>query len=74
MAVAAAAGLSGVLLAVPSLQLAMRAAGSLYLLWLGWQIASWIIMAAPSRGCQLPCLLPKQAAWPGLGSSPRPAS
>lgn len=39
MAVAAAAGLAGVLLAVPSLQLAMKAAGSLYLLWLGWQIA-----------------------------------
>lgn len=39
MAVAAAAGLAGVLLALPSLQLAMKTGGSLYLLWLGWQIA-----------------------------------
>ena len=35
----AAAGLGGVLLAMPSLQLAMRADGSAYLLWLAWQIA-----------------------------------
>ncbi|RYC29702.1 LysE family translocator [Lichenibacterium minor] len=39
MAVAAAVGLAGMLLAVPSLQLAMKGAGSIYLLWLGWQIA-----------------------------------
>ena len=39
MAAAAAAGLAGVLLAQPSLQLGMRALGSLYLLWLAWRIA-----------------------------------
>ena len=39
MAATAAAGLGGVLLALPSQQLAMRAAGSAYLLWLAWQIA-----------------------------------
>ena len=39
MAAAAAAGLAGVLLAAPALQSAMRVAGTLYLLWLGWQIA-----------------------------------
>ena len=39
MAVAATTGLAGVLLAMPSLQIAMKTAGSLYLLWLGWQIA-----------------------------------
>jgi threonine/homoserine/homoserine lactone efflux protein len=39
MAGAAATGLASVLLALPSLQLAMKAAGSLYLLWLAWQIA-----------------------------------
>ncbi|MGI3899715.1 MAG: LysE family translocator [Janthinobacterium lividum] len=46
MAAAAAAGLAGVLLAAPSLQLAMKALGSLYLLWLGWQIAG---RGAPHR-------------------------
>lgn len=35
---AAAAGLAGLLLAVPSLQLAMKIAGSLYLLWLAVKI------------------------------------
>jgi threonine/homoserine/homoserine lactone efflux protein len=39
VAAAAAAGLAGVLLAVPSLQWGMRAAGSLYLVWLAWRIA-----------------------------------
>lgn len=39
MAAAAAAGLAGVLLALPSLQLGMKVLGSLYLLWLAWQIA-----------------------------------
>ncbi len=39
MAASAAAGLAGVLLALPSLQLALKAVGSLYLLWLAWQIA-----------------------------------
>lgn len=38
MAVAAAAGLAGLLLARPSLQFAMKAAGTLYLLWLAWKI------------------------------------
>lgn len=39
MAGSTALGLGGVLLAVPSLQLLMKAAGSLYLLWLAWNIA-----------------------------------
>lgn len=39
MAVAAAAGLASLLLAQPSLQIAMKAAGTLYLLWLAWKIA-----------------------------------
>lgn len=39
MAASAALGLAGVLLAAPSLALAMKAAGSAYLLWLGWQTA-----------------------------------
>lgn len=38
LAAAAGAGLAGLLLAVPSLQTAMRLAGSAYLLWLAWQI------------------------------------
>ena len=38
MAAAAAAGLAAVLLGEPSLQLAMRAAGSAYLVWLAWKI------------------------------------
>jgi threonine/homoserine/homoserine lactone efflux protein len=38
MAAAAAAGLAAALLAVPSLQLLMRVAGTLYLLWLAWRI------------------------------------
>ena len=39
MSAAAAAGLAGVLLAVPSLLLAMKALGSLYLLWLAYKVA-----------------------------------
>jgi threonine/homoserine/homoserine lactone efflux protein len=38
LAAAAAAGLAGILLAAPSLQLAMRLVGSAYLLWLAWKI------------------------------------
>lgn len=38
MAASAAAGLGSILLALPSLQLAMKTAGSLYLLWLAWKI------------------------------------
>lgn len=38
MAALAAAGLAGVLLAKPSLQIAMKAIGSLYLIWLAWRI------------------------------------
>lgn len=38
MAVAAAAGLASLLLAQPSLQFAMKALGSAYLLWLAWEI------------------------------------
>jgi threonine/homoserine/homoserine lactone efflux protein len=39
LAATAAAGLAGLLLAAPSLQTAMRLAGSAYLLWLAWRIA-----------------------------------
>lgn len=39
MAAAAAAGLGGLLLAVPALQLGMKTAGSAYLLWLAYKIA-----------------------------------
>ncbi len=39
LAAAAAAGLAGLLLAAPSLQTAMRLAGSAYLLWLALKIA-----------------------------------
>lgn len=39
MAASAAAGLGGVLLAAPSLQLAIKAVGSLYLVWLAWKIS-----------------------------------
>lgn len=38
LAAAAAAGLASVLLAVPALQWAMKAAGTAYLLWLAWKI------------------------------------
>jgi threonine/homoserine/homoserine lactone efflux protein len=38
IACAAAAGLAGLLLAAPSLALAMRIAGSAYLVWLAWRI------------------------------------
>lgn len=39
MAAAAALGLGGIILAVPSLSLVMKLAGSVYLAWLAWQIA-----------------------------------
>jgi threonine/homoserine/homoserine lactone efflux protein len=39
MGASAAAGLGGVLLALPSLQIAMKAVGTLYLLWLATKIA-----------------------------------
>lgn len=39
VAALAAAGLAGVLLAKPSLQIAMKAIGSLYLIWLAWRIS-----------------------------------
>lgn len=38
VAAAAAAGLAGMLMAMPSLQLILKAGGSLYLLWLAWKI------------------------------------
>ena len=47
MAAAAAMGLAGILLAAPSLSLAMKAAGSAYLLWLAWQTAR---RGAPGSG------------------------
>jgi len=39
MAASAATGLGSILLALPSLQLGMKTAGSLYLLWLAWKIS-----------------------------------
>lgn len=39
IAALSAAGLGSILLAFPALQLAMKLAGSLYLLWLAWKIA-----------------------------------
>ncbi|WP_413739021.1 LysE family translocator [Sodalis sp. RH21] len=39
MAAGAAAGLGGAVLAFPSLQLAMKLVGTLYLLWLSWKMA-----------------------------------
>jgi threonine/homoserine/homoserine lactone efflux protein len=38
MALAAAAGVAGLIAAVPALGVAMRVAGSAYLVWLAWQI------------------------------------
>jgi threonine/homoserine/homoserine lactone efflux protein len=38
MAAAAALGFAGMLLALPSLQVALKAIGTLYLLWLAWRI------------------------------------
>jgi len=40
MAAAAAAGLGSLLLALPVLQLTMKAIGSLYLIWLAWKVGS----------------------------------
>jgi len=45
MAAAAAIGLASLLIAVPSLQFAMKAIGTLYLLWLAWRIG----MSGPPR-------------------------
>lgn len=45
MAAAAAIGLASLLLAMPSLQLAMKTIGTLYLLWLAWRIG----MSGPPR-------------------------
>ena len=39
LAAGAAAGLAGLLMAAPGLLLAMKAAGSAYLLWLAWKVA-----------------------------------
>lgn len=49
MAVASTLGLAALLLAVPALELAVRAAGSLYLLYLAWKIAT---SGAPSQGSE----------------------
>ncbi len=47
MAVASTLGLATLLLAMPALELAVRAAGSIYLLYLAWKIAA---SGAPSKG------------------------
>jgi len=50
LAAAAAAGLASLLLAAPSLQLAMKLAGSAYLVWLAWKIGR---SGSPRRGGDL---------------------
>lgn len=50
MAASAAAGLAGLLLAQPSLQIAMKAIGSVYLIWLAWRIGR---SGPPHRGTNL---------------------
>lgn len=64
LAAMAAAGLAGALLATPSLQLVMKAAGSAYLLWLAWTIgragppaAKGPDLAAPTSFLGGACLL-----------------
>ena len=47
LAAASAAGLAGILLAAPTLQLAMKLAGSAYLLWLAWKTTK---AGAPHQG------------------------
>jgi threonine/homoserine/homoserine lactone efflux protein len=49
MAVASTLGLAALLLAIPALELTVRAAGSLYLLYLAWKIAT---SGAPSQGSE----------------------
>jgi len=49
LAAAAALGLAGLLLAAPALELAMKLAGSAYLLWLAWKIAR----SGPPRQAEL---------------------
>jgi threonine/homoserine/homoserine lactone efflux protein len=53
LAAAAAAGLAGVLLAAPSLQLAMKLTGSAYLLWLAWTVGR-AGPPAPKAGAETP--------------------
>jgi threonine/homoserine/homoserine lactone efflux protein len=53
LAAAAAAGLAGLLLAAPSLQLAMKLAGSAYLLWLAWTVGR-AGPPAPKAGTEAP--------------------
>ncbi len=63
LAAAAAIGLAGLLLAVPSLRTAMNLAGSAYLSWLAWRIARsgspnlQAELAAPTRFWSGMCLL-----------------
>ena len=63
LAAAAAAGLASLLLAAPSLQLAMKLAGSAYLVWLAWKIgrggapAPKSELAMPTRFWGGACLL-----------------
>lgn len=77
VAAAGAAGLAGLLAAAPSLQLAMKIAGSLYLLWLAWKIGRSgppnldVTMARPNSffgGAGLQWMNPKGWAM-GLGAA-----
>lgn len=54
MAAAAAAGLGSIILAMPSLQLAMKLVGSVYLLWLALQIARRGAPAGMAAGTEKP--------------------
>ncbi|HDR9126513.1 amino acid transporter [Burkholderia vietnamiensis] len=51
LAALAAAGLAGLLHAVPALQLIMKVLGSVYLIWLAWEIAS---SGAPTHSANTP--------------------
>ncbi|MFC7556964.1 LysE family translocator [Pseudoroseomonas wenyumeiae] len=69
MAAAAAAGLGVVLLLLPSAQVALRLAGTAYLLWLAWRIAR---SGAPRHGgrrrqagCYWACSSPARTPRPG---------
>ncbi|RYB06971.1 LysE family translocator [Lichenibacterium ramalinae] len=52
MAAAAAAGLAGLLLAAPALQVALKASGTAYLLWLAWQVGRRSAPRGPGGGAR----------------------
>jgi threonine/homoserine/homoserine lactone efflux protein len=66
MALAAAAGVAALIVAVPALGVAMRIAGSAYLLWLAWQIAmsGELVPGSSARPMSLPGAAAFQAVNP----------